>query len=416
MEKLAIVTEKNEGTLKALVEQPGYYGFLSNDQQKALDDLKHELKETFKDENIAKRYDDVRLVRFLRARKFDLPNALKMVKDDIEWRKEERVDTILSTFKKEMKNGQAMQDNWPHEWHKVDKKGVPVYFERIGLADPKSWCNVNTLEDSVRFHIYLMELGDQGFIDAVQKIERAPDGGILIVEDLTGLAWKHFYSPAVNAVKECLLIDQDHYPEALRKLYIINAPKIFTIFWKFFKPFMDPRTLEKTEVLGSDFMSQLENEIDKEHIPKYLGGLCSCPNGCVREGGKFLNSQEAAEAAPIEVVVEASKKYEQHIIVEKEGTALGWEFTTKDYNIGFSVYHEEDGEVHPYFKCDSHLSPEQNRIVATKTGKYTFCWDNSFSKFRKKHLIYQVFVEPPSKKKRNKKKKKKNQKKEELNS
>jgi ABC-type glycerol-3-phosphate transport system permease component len=39
-----------------------------------------------------------------------------------------------------------------------------------------------------------------------------------------------------------------HYPEVLRKMYIINAPSIFGLFWKIIKPMMDPVTAAKVVI------------------------------------------------------------------------------------------------------------------------------------------------------------------------
>jgi hypothetical protein len=71
---------------------------------------------------------------------------------------------------------------------------------------------------------------------------------------------KHLYSPGIkykylfkssliclglNAVKELSAIDQAHYPEMIRKVYVVNAPSIFQMFWKICAPWLDKRTIEK---------------------------------------------------------------------------------------------------------------------------------------------------------------------------
>eukprot|EP00057_Strongylocentrotus_purpuratus_P006351 XP_011660825.1 PREDICTED: SEC14-like protein 2 [Strongylocentrotus purpuratus] len=69
-----------------------------------LEDLTESHKEKLKKfkENVADilkpEHNDVLLLRFLRARKFDLNKTEVMFRNDVTWRKENNIDTILETF------------------------------------------------------------------------------------------------------------------------------------------------------------------------------------------------------------------------------------------------------------------------------------------------------------------------------
>merc|ERR1719461_623059 len=65
----------------------------------------------------------------------------------------------------------------------------------------------------------------------------------------------------------------DLFPESLHKLYIINAPKAFRIAWKVIQTFLHPITVEKTKILGSDYIDELRKEIDLDMIPERYGGI-----------------------------------------------------------------------------------------------------------------------------------------------
>lgn len=76
-------------------------------------------------------YDDAYLLRFLRARKFDIKKTDLMFKAFIEWRQKHEVDTILKTYV--FNELPEVKQFYPHGYHKVDKLGRPIYIERIGL-------------------------------------------------------------------------------------------------------------------------------------------------------------------------------------------------------------------------------------------------------------------------------------------
>lgn len=81
-------------------------------------------------------------------------------------------------------------------------------------------------------------------------------------------------------VKQASAISQDHYPERLGKLYIINAPWGFSSVFSVVKGFLDPVTVSKIHVLGGGYQKELLAQVPKENLPKGLGGTCECPGGC----------------------------------------------------------------------------------------------------------------------------------------
>ena len=81
-------------------------------------------------------------------------------------------------------------------------------------------------------------------------------------------------------VKQASAISQDHYPERLGKLYIVNAPWGFSTVFGVVKGFLDPVTVSKIHVLGSGYQKELLAQVPAENLPSALGGKCSCPGGC----------------------------------------------------------------------------------------------------------------------------------------
>lgn len=71
-------------------------GDMSEDQERALE----QFKKYIKDNNITEhpQYDDYYLLRFLRARKFEMEKVILMFNTFMEWRKENDVDNILEVI------------------------------------------------------------------------------------------------------------------------------------------------------------------------------------------------------------------------------------------------------------------------------------------------------------------------------
>lgn len=55
--------------------------------------------------------------------------------------------------------------------------------------------------------------------------------------------------------------DQNYYPERLGRFFFINTPMVFMIFWKIIRPWLDPVTAEKFQLLGSDYEETLHKFI-----------------------------------------------------------------------------------------------------------------------------------------------------------
>lgn len=68
-------------------------------------------------------FDDVYLLRFLRARKFDLDKSFLMINNFFQWRKKENVDEAINFVYDEIGEIKKL---YPHTYHKTDKI-VKVY-------------------------------------------------------------------------------------------------------------------------------------------------------------------------------------------------------------------------------------------------------------------------------------------------
>ena len=96
-------------------------------------------------------FDDHDLLRFGRARKFDLAKMQLMFTNFMNWRKENNVDTVIEDYK--FTERQAVQEVYPHGYHGVDNKGRPIYIERFGRLDVPKLFQITTQERMVQHYI-----------------------------------------------------------------------------------------------------------------------------------------------------------------------------------------------------------------------------------------------------------------------
>lgn len=83
-------------------------------------------------------FNDSFLLRFCRARKFDLDKIIVMFTDYIKYRTDNGLDTILADFNFDKK--EEVMPCYPRGYMGVDKIGRPVYIEKSGYINPtKIW-------------------------------------------------------------------------------------------------------------------------------------------------------------------------------------------------------------------------------------------------------------------------------------
>ncbi|CAO2824511.1 unnamed protein product [Amaranthus hypochondriacus] len=220
------------------------------------------------------------MLRFLKARKFDLDKTLHMWEEMIKWRKENRVDTIIQDFFYE--EFEEVQRHYPHGYHGVDREGRPIYIERLGKIEPSRLMNVTTVERFLKYHIQGFEKTFAEKFPACSIAAKRHIDTTTTILDVHGVSWMSLGKIALDLIKHMQKIDSDNYPETLHQMFIINAGAGFKMVWSTVRRILDPRTTSKIHVLGNKFHSKLMERIDFSQLPTFVGGTCSCPGGCLR--------------------------------------------------------------------------------------------------------------------------------------
>ncbi|KAG1731968.1 CRAL-TRIO domain-containing protein [Suillus paluster] len=212
--------------------------------------------------------------RFLRARKFDVPKAKAMLLAAEQWRRDMKVDEIVSDF--EFTEKEQVDQYYPQYYHKMDKDGRPLYIERLGKLNVQALYGITSKERLLKRLILEYERFLTERLPACSAAIGHPVETVCTILDLKGVSLSAFYQ-VKEYVNDASKIGQDRYPECMGKFYIINAP------WGF----------SAIEILGSSYQQKLLQDIRAEDLPADLGGKCHCAGGCsLSDAGPWNSDQK----------------------------------------------------------------------------------------------------------------------------
>ena len=259
----------------------GFYNELNQTQFDALQKWKTQLKDESVIDNF-EIYDDLFLLRFLRARKFDLVKTMEMFKKFLQWRIDMKVDELRETY--EMENLIEIKKVYPHGYHRTDKLGRPVYIELYDKTNVEELFKITTEEKMVKYYIKQYERQVKYIFPACSAVVQKPVEQSCTILDANGIGIFSLVGPIKGFVKIASDIGQDYYPEMLGKMTIVNVGLFFRAIWTMVKGFIDPKTQAKISLLKSSYKEELLKLIDEDKLPSFFGGKCTCDNfvyGCL---------------------------------------------------------------------------------------------------------------------------------------
>lgn len=222
-------------------------------------------------------YNTLFLLRFLRARKFNLDDALKMFLEYLDWKNKLDFKDILSR----KYPFETVAKYYPKFFHKTDKLGRPIYFEIISKINITEVFKAVSEEELINMTLKEYDIYLNYRLPMCSKVIGLPIEQSLTIIDVNDVSL-NFVLKVKDFLKKTTFISQNYYPEMLGHLFIINAGFIFKTIWAVIKGFIDEKTKQKISIEGHDYYKKLIKFVDEENIPSFLGGKCKCEHS---EGG-----------------------------------------------------------------------------------------------------------------------------------
>ncbi|XP_049528504.1 SEC14-like protein 2 isoform X2 [Dermacentor silvarum] len=250
--------------------------------------------------------EDWYLLKWLRARKFNVDDAKKMLHEHIDWRKQHQVDTILEDYEVPT----LFLQYCPGGFVECGLGGQPVYITPLGSTDIKGLLEAAPRSDLIRHLIYILETQEE-----LKRRISLQNGGrridtMYVVADMEGFSfWQLSSIEVVSAISEAVRLYEANYPEILEEAFVINEG------WR--------------DVLASRF--------DVERLPAHWGGRLRGPDGDGRctnlicPGGpvpdKYRKKWSGTEGTR-SCTIAAGSSWSLPVSVKQAGSELRWKFGT----------------------------------------------------------------------------------------
>ncbi|KAL8376706.1 hypothetical protein RB595_007701 [Gaeumannomyces hyphopodioides] len=215
---------------------------------------------------------DALMLRFLRARKWDVERALVMFISSISWRAtdahiddeimrwgeggaaedadkgEGDAQKLGQDFMKQMELGKSLI-------HGVDKAGRPICLVRVRIHKAGEQC-----EESVeRYTIFLIE--------TTRLLIKPPVDTATIIFDMTGFSMANMDYAPVKFMIKCF---EANFPECLGAVIVHKAPWIFQGIWRIIKGWLDPVVASKVHFTND--AKAMDEFVALDKLPKELDG------------------------------------------------------------------------------------------------------------------------------------------------
>lgn len=217
-------------------------------------------------------HPDQLVLRFLRARKWDVQKALIMLVSTMKWRQDAKVDEDImlhgeehfvlqeqsgasekdKKFAKDFLDQMRMGKSFSHG---VDKDGRPTTVVRTRLHH----AGEQSEESLERYTIYLIETN--------RHLLSAPVDTGTVIFDMTGFGMANMDYTPVKFMIQCF---EANYPESLGVVLVHKAPWVFQGFWKIIKGWLDPVVASKVHFTNN--LKDLSEFITPSRIPRELDG------------------------------------------------------------------------------------------------------------------------------------------------
>ena len=218
----------------------------------------------------------LKILRFCRAGKWNVERTVAMIKNDVDWRK----DNDLFFVRKQYTNSVLDADYatqvfelYPTWLQNFDKQGRPVAYRRFGnldFAKIRQRLDVDTL---LRFHVFETEMALRAGCCS-SRLNDCNIEQITLVVDAAGWGMHLATRDMIEFIKGIVAIDNAHYPERMGQMLVVNAPWSLSGMWQMVSVLLEPITRAKIQIISSESLwkQKLFEIVDRRVVPRSFGG------------------------------------------------------------------------------------------------------------------------------------------------
>jgi len=210
--------------------------------------------------------EDIYLVQFLRAKKFDVDRAEEFILSEAKWRTEQGFDTVHK------ENWEDMECCYTVRHEGVDREGRPLVLYDLGSWDVRAAVLAGKRDRLVKWmfknidmaRIRARDLGKQG-----KNVTRFD-----IIFDLKGFNLAtHLTASAIPVYVISGAGFDRHFPNMADSIFTISTPAIFEAVLSVVKPVLAQGTRDSLQIYGqSDWVEKIRERIDPKQLIKRYGG------------------------------------------------------------------------------------------------------------------------------------------------
>ncbi|XP_078665386.1 alpha-tocopherol transfer protein-like [Branchiostoma floridae x Branchiostoma belcheri] len=225
--------------------------------------------------------DDHILLRFLRARYFDVEQAFKLLEKYHVWRAQS--PEICSNMRPSSVQG-LLEAGYHAALPGRDQDGRKVMFYKIGKWDPNQYS---------AYEVFRVSLISS---EKIIQDEDTQVHGIVMIADLAGLSFSHACQIGPRVAKKIGSITTDAFPIRVKEIHLLNEPMLFDAIFAIIKPFMSEKMRNRIHLHGPKTETLLQY-VDRDALPPEYGGTGPPLDDACRQWTETLLASEDEFAA-----------------------------------------------------------------------------------------------------------------------
>ncbi|XP_077992919.1 alpha-tocopherol transfer protein-like [Glandiceps talaboti] len=221
--------------------------------------------------------DVIFILGFLRARKFEVDRAFKLLENWCKMRTD--MEEIFSDYRPSSIKG-ILESGVTTVLPQRDQEGRKIVVMRMGKWNTKEYGIWDTMKAVMVT------------IDLCLRDEETQINGVVDIDDMEGFTLQHMaqFGPRV-AMKAAPIMNQDTIPLRMKSMNIVNESGFFDGIFAIMKPFLKEKIKKRIHVHGED-MTTLHREISSATLPTEYGGTASSIDDIATKWGQYVLSKE----------------------------------------------------------------------------------------------------------------------------